>query len=437
MTYGNVLAAVSLLPFVAGDLSVSPRSLSILALLGVFQLAGAYALFVRASGTFRRPGASLIGMIEPVANPIWVFLFLGERPSRFAIAGGGDRARRRRLEHDRGRPARRRGGAARLAGSGFEPELARRRSPSASRAGGNRSGASCPETRMGDATKPTPPASRTAPRARAVSERAPRAARAPGPAGTPARRHRSSQAARAFASEDLLERALERLPVLDARRVGREARVLRPRRPPHDPAEASELRVGAAARMNSPSDARKGRYGTICACALPCRRASAPGHERGLRHVDQRRERRRRRDPSRRGPRRPSGRERRAPQGSRSPCSSPPADPRRRRRPCVGSPSGSPVIAMRPAPACASRSKPGEDGVRALAPEAGDRGRHEPRVARGEARRARGRAASSAAGGEVLDEDVGAARRGSRTARAPSALARSRAIDSLLRLTER
>ena len=31
--------------------------------------------------------ASLTGMLEPVSNPIWVFLFLGERPSIYAIAG--------------------------------------------------------------------------------------------------------------------------------------------------------------------------------------------------------------------------------------------------------------------------------------------------------------------------------------------------------------
>jgi drug/metabolite transporter (DMT)-like permease len=27
-------------------------------------------------------------MVEPVANPIWVFLFLGERPTHWAMAGG-------------------------------------------------------------------------------------------------------------------------------------------------------------------------------------------------------------------------------------------------------------------------------------------------------------------------------------------------------------
>jgi drug/metabolite transporter (DMT)-like permease len=26
-------------------------------------------------------------MLEPIANPVWVFLFLGERPSTYAIAG--------------------------------------------------------------------------------------------------------------------------------------------------------------------------------------------------------------------------------------------------------------------------------------------------------------------------------------------------------------
>ena len=32
--------------------------------------------------------AALIGMAEPVANPVWVFLFLGERPSSYALLGG-------------------------------------------------------------------------------------------------------------------------------------------------------------------------------------------------------------------------------------------------------------------------------------------------------------------------------------------------------------
>lgn len=88
VTFGNVFAALCLLPFVAPSLSLSGRSLAWLAFLGIFQLAGAYALFVRGIRDVPATRASLIGMLEPVANPVWVFLFLGEKPSPFAAAGG-------------------------------------------------------------------------------------------------------------------------------------------------------------------------------------------------------------------------------------------------------------------------------------------------------------------------------------------------------------
>ena len=44
-------------------------------------------LFVRGLAYVTATQASLTGMLEPVSNPIWVFLFLGEKPSVFAIAG--------------------------------------------------------------------------------------------------------------------------------------------------------------------------------------------------------------------------------------------------------------------------------------------------------------------------------------------------------------
>ncbi len=87
VTYGNLAAAASLIPFVASNLAVPGRSLAGLALLGTFQLAAAYALFVSGIRHVSATRASLIGMLEPVANPIWVFLFLGERPSGYAIVG--------------------------------------------------------------------------------------------------------------------------------------------------------------------------------------------------------------------------------------------------------------------------------------------------------------------------------------------------------------
>jgi DME family drug/metabolite transporter len=88
VTYGNLLLVVALLPFLARDLSIAPRSLLLLALMGIFQIGLAYALFVRGIAHVTATEASLTGMIEPIANPIWVFLFLGEKPGLTAMVGG-------------------------------------------------------------------------------------------------------------------------------------------------------------------------------------------------------------------------------------------------------------------------------------------------------------------------------------------------------------
>ena len=87
VTWGNVFIAIALLPAVAGDLSLTPKSFAGLAFLGVFQIGLAYAAFVKGLKYVTATEASLTGMLEPVANPVWVLLFLGERPSGFAIAG--------------------------------------------------------------------------------------------------------------------------------------------------------------------------------------------------------------------------------------------------------------------------------------------------------------------------------------------------------------
>jgi DME family drug/metabolite transporter len=88
VTAGNVVAAVALFPFVAHDLALTPRSAAILLFLGVFQLGFAYALFVQGLKSVTATEASLTGMLEPVANPIWVFFVVGERPTARAIVGG-------------------------------------------------------------------------------------------------------------------------------------------------------------------------------------------------------------------------------------------------------------------------------------------------------------------------------------------------------------
>ena len=87
VTWGNVALSLALLPFVSHDLTLTRPSFLALLVLGVFQIGFAYAFFVKGLRYVTATEASLTGMLEPVANPIWVLLFLGERPSSYAIAG--------------------------------------------------------------------------------------------------------------------------------------------------------------------------------------------------------------------------------------------------------------------------------------------------------------------------------------------------------------
>lgn len=56
--------------------------------LGVVQIGFAYLLFGYGVEHVQALEASLIGMLEPVLNPVWVFLFLGETPGWWAVLGG-------------------------------------------------------------------------------------------------------------------------------------------------------------------------------------------------------------------------------------------------------------------------------------------------------------------------------------------------------------
>jgi drug/metabolite transporter (DMT)-like permease len=68
---------------------ISPTDFACIAYLGIIQIGVAYILFTSAMARgLRSLDASIVGYIEPVLNPIWVFLLLGERPSNWAIVGG-------------------------------------------------------------------------------------------------------------------------------------------------------------------------------------------------------------------------------------------------------------------------------------------------------------------------------------------------------------
>ena len=59
-----------------------------LLLMGVVQLGLPYILYALALRHIRAVEGILIPMIEPVLNPVWVFLMLGEQPSPLALVGG-------------------------------------------------------------------------------------------------------------------------------------------------------------------------------------------------------------------------------------------------------------------------------------------------------------------------------------------------------------
>jgi len=88
--YGNLLLVIITAPIgVAALEHMSARDAGIVLYLGVFQIGVAYTLFTlgMARGV-RSLDAAIVGYIEPVLNPVWVFIFLGERPSGWALLGG-------------------------------------------------------------------------------------------------------------------------------------------------------------------------------------------------------------------------------------------------------------------------------------------------------------------------------------------------------------
>ena len=93
MVWGNILLVVGLLAVNLARGSSEPFTPDLgdaagLAFLGVVQIGIAYLLFGSGVAHVQALEASLIGMLEPVLNPVWVFVFLGEAPGWWAVLGG-------------------------------------------------------------------------------------------------------------------------------------------------------------------------------------------------------------------------------------------------------------------------------------------------------------------------------------------------------------
>ncbi len=85
----NLVCWLTLLPLVHSQLTLSLREGLALAIMGVVQLGIPYFLFSKGLETISLQEASLIVLVEPVLNPIWVAFVVGEVPSLATLLGGG------------------------------------------------------------------------------------------------------------------------------------------------------------------------------------------------------------------------------------------------------------------------------------------------------------------------------------------------------------
>ena len=85
---GNIITAVISLPFMFVSAPPDLTGWSAIALLGILQLGISYIFYSVAIKSVTALEAVLIPVIEPLFNPIWVLIFVGETPGPWAAGGG-------------------------------------------------------------------------------------------------------------------------------------------------------------------------------------------------------------------------------------------------------------------------------------------------------------------------------------------------------------
>jgi len=86
--WGNVFAFLLTLPFFP-HFTLDASAFTLLATLGVFQLALPYFLYSIAAPHVGALETSLIFLLEPLLNPIWVYWAMGEKIGPTVFVGGG------------------------------------------------------------------------------------------------------------------------------------------------------------------------------------------------------------------------------------------------------------------------------------------------------------------------------------------------------------
>lgn len=85
---GNILTGIIGLPFIIDSGIPSQQSMIALFVLGIFQLGIPYILYSKAVKHVSALDAVLIPVLEPILNPLWVFLLLGESIGMWPMIGG-------------------------------------------------------------------------------------------------------------------------------------------------------------------------------------------------------------------------------------------------------------------------------------------------------------------------------------------------------------
>jgi drug/metabolite transporter (DMT)-like permease len=85
--WGSILTILVSIPFMF-DKAPSPKGWIGLILLGVFQIGVSYILYAKAIKNITALESTFISLVEPLLNPVWVFLTIGELPGMWSVMGG-------------------------------------------------------------------------------------------------------------------------------------------------------------------------------------------------------------------------------------------------------------------------------------------------------------------------------------------------------------
>jgi len=84
---GNIIVAAFGLPFLSLQMP-DAKGWLYMVIMGVLQLGLPYILYSKAIKHVTALEATLIPVLEPILNPVWVFILVGEAPGKWAIVGG-------------------------------------------------------------------------------------------------------------------------------------------------------------------------------------------------------------------------------------------------------------------------------------------------------------------------------------------------------------